>query len=1358
MAGVFLFIACQLLFSGEADIKGAIHFNHLTVNNGLSQNSITSIIQDSKGLIWIGSYDGLNRFDGFSTIVKRHDPEKPGSLSENRILCMTETGDGEIWIGTEGGGINVLRPGNEHFIHYTEATSHLPSNDVLCICPDASGNVWIGTEKGLTLAVRNDRENIRFKHLDIAGGVSCMCMDKKGNIWLVSNPGLYRAHIPADAGREAVEIIPVERFQYTYIYTVFCDLPGNVWVSALNGLTRIKSEEKELHFSDLYAAVFSSRDIIVRSMTEDRDGNMWMGTEKSGLFKLSVGRSGNISGTTHYHADIPFCNISDNRIRALYVDGTNVLWIGFHKKGVNYADICCKRFHLLTGLCDPVLSELGYKSKFISLTFCDSKNRVWIVSEEEGLYVYDRQSGDISFVDSHPFCETITSVMESRAGDFWLGAGDRLFKITKQDSDKKRYILRDACLLPGAGIVRTICEDIYGDLWFGSITGKGLYRYHPGDVQADVYTAKDSIFSEKIFYLYPDRKEAVLWAGTLDGGLVRVQYSGRDREIRAKTYTTGGRLHLISNHIWHIYKDSSNQLWIGTDAGLNKIVLDEKQEVKEIASVDLPLLNGIKIMAVTEDPAHNFWLNCSQGLYCYQPSSGAVKIYTHEDGLQSNTFTEAASISRDGWIFAGGINGINYFLPQEINDNPYGSRVAIVDFRIHGKTVSLAGDINDMKEIVLDHRNNNFMFEFVAIHYAVAQKNRFQYRLEGVDNGWISTDSKLRVASYSNLPAGKYDFLIKSSNNDGVWSDNVRQIGITILPPPWKTAWAYALYGACLLGFIYFVVHYLLTKQKLKHELQVERMEKEKMHEINEMKMNFFTHITHEFRTPLALILSPLKDLLVEAKKQNQYVQLRLQIINRNALRLLNLVNQTLDIRKLSSGNMSLLITPNNLRVQVENMIESFGFLAKDRMIAVEFTHRLSGEIQWYDKYKIDKVLLNILSNAFKFTPKNGRVVIRMEEDEGSKCAVISVKDSGKGIPPSETEKIFEPFYQVPHESVEGTGIGLSYAKSLLDLHRGSISVASVAGEGTCFTFRFPVSREAWHESIINETIDVDSFSQPVVPCMEEDADDMEISGDDTPPADGKRKKILIVEDNIDLRMYIKDCLKKHYEVLVSSNGMTGLEAARRELPDLIITDIMMPVMGGIEFCRSIKSDIHTKHIPILVHSVKMDETAMKEAMNVGAEDFIGKPFNYAMLIKKIGNFFKTREHLIVRIQAEKMLEPKKVDIPSSDDELIRKLSVAIEKNLSNPDFNVDRLAGIVGLSRMQLHRRIIGITGRQTSDLIRDIRLQKAAQLLDSKEKRISEVMWETGFNNHSRFNNYFKEKYGVNAKDYLNGIRASS
>jgi signal transduction histidine kinase/ligand-binding sensor domain-containing protein/DNA-binding response OmpR family regulator len=1347
---LFVTIGCCVSLRSFA----GMYFNHLTVNNGLSQNSITSIIQDSKGLIWIGSYDGLNRFDGFSTVIKRHDPENTNSLSENRILCMTETEGGKIWIGTEGGGLNVYNPNNDNFLNYTQGKGNLLDDNILCISPDLSGNLWIGTDKGLTLITEEKDGTVNFRHLTVQGSVLRLCADKKGNIWFASNSGLFFI----SAG--SFQAIPVETFRSAYIYALFCDSMNNVWVSTFNALTRITESRGEWQPTDLYPVIFPEENAIVRTIAEDHDGNLWMGTEKSGLFKLLLNKDGTIAETQSYHTEIPFCNISDKSIRVLFVDRTNVLWIGFHKKGVNYADIDNKKFNLLTELCEPVMTELGYKSKYISFILCDSNNKVWLVSEEEGLFVYDPEIKKICFINSHPDFESICSVTESHSGDFWMGANNRILKLRKKDSDAKHYPLKSMFYGNNIGIIRTLCEDMYGALWFGSITGEGLYRYDPSNENLNIYRVNDHIASQKIFYLLPDKKEPVVWVGTLDGGLIRVEYEKNTGKIETKTYTTTGELQLRSNHIWHIYDDDSNHLWVGTDAGLNKITLDAGRNITKIESINIPLLNGIKVMAITEDLNHNLWLNCSQGLYCYNPRSETVKVYTYEDGLQSNTFTEAASISKQGRIFAGGINGVNYFFPGEIKDNPYESRIAIVDFRIHGKTVKpgqktgqkiiLNEDINTIKEIVLDYKNNNFMFEFVAIHYAIAGKNRFQYQLAGFDNNWIWTDSKLRIASYSNLPAGKYTFMIKSSNNDGVWSEPVKKINITILPPPWKTMWAYIFYVLCLLGLIYFIIYYLLTKQNLNHELQIERIEKEKMNEMYEMKMSFFTNITHEFRTPLALILSPLKDLIDNSKKQSRYEQLRLQIINRNAIRLLNLINQTLDMRKISFGNMSLLVTPNNLKLQVENMIESFGFWVKDRNIEVPFENKLTNDIQWYDKYKIDNVLLNILSNAFKFTPRNGNVNIRLEEktENGTKYAVVSVKDSGKGIPASDINKIFEPFYQVYHTS-GGTGIGLSYARSLLEIHGGKISVASLKNEGACFTFQFPVDKEAYDANLINETIDVDSFSQPVIPYPEEESDDRT----EEPAIDRKekKKKILIVEDNIDLRMYIKDCLMKHYEVLESSNGSTGLAIARKENPDLIITDIMMPGMNGIEFCKAVKADIYTKHIPIFIHSVKFDEITMKEAMNAGAEDFIGKPFNYNMLIKKINNFFKTREHLIVRIQAEKIMEQGEIEIPSSEDELMHKVSIIIENNLSNSDFNIDLLSKSIGLSRMQLHRKIISITGKQTSDVIRDIRLQRAAQLLKTGEKRISEVMWETGFNNYTRFNKYFIEKYGINPKEYF-------
>lgn len=1335
------------------------HFNYLTVNNGLSQNSITSIIQDSKGLIWIASYDGLNRFDGFNTLVKRHESNNNNSLSENRLLCLAERSDGKIWIGTEGGGVDVYNPDTEEFAHYTVGQGHIPSNTVVCLTTDSLGCVWVGTEQGLAKATIGSGGEVEFETVSDFGLVSKLLCDRRGNIWVASVRGLYV--IPH--GRQA-DGKPVRIHASTdpYIISMSCDVDNTIWFSTYSGffnISRVDDISEDLEVADVYASIFDEPGCVVRAMKDDLDGNIWIGTENSGLFHLQFNAEGQVVEKHLYATHVPFCNISDNRIRTLFVDRTNVLWIGFHKKGVNYADICGKKFHLMHQLSSPVRNELGYRGRFISSIYQDSKSRLWFADEEEGMFIYHPVGGAMHYLSGSEYSKSISTVLESRSGDIWLGAADRLLMISRADASRNHYRLQHKLQYAEAGNIRTLCEDLYGNIWFGSITGQGLYRYNPQTGECTLYNEADGIHSVKLFYLSADRRQPVIWVGTLNGGLIRVAYHASGKEVETTTYnTTSGEHALISNHIWHIYADSASTIWVGTDAGLNRIELDDNRGVKHIAPIDVPLLNGLKIMAITEDWEHNFWLNCSQGLYKYNPATHEVQIYTHRDGLQSNTFTEASIITSDGTIYVGGINGVNYFRPSEIVKNPYVCQAAIVGLRIHDK------GIKPTDELVLDYKSNNFMFEFVGIHYAIPAKNQFRFMLEGFDGSYVHTNSSLRVAAYSNLPAGKYTFKVMASNNDGVWGDAVKQIGITILPPPWKTIWAYLAYLLMATGLVYFVIHYLLTKQRLKNELYIERLEKEKIREVNEMKMGFFTNITHEFRTPLVLILSPLKDLMVDAKRQNKHIRLRLQIINRNATRLLSLINQTLDLRKISSDTMRLLITRNNLHNHIENMIESFEVHTVDRRLAIHFRNELQGNEQWYDKYKIDKVLLNIMSNAVKHTPPKGSIYINVNEEkqDGVIFAVISIRDTGRGIPAEELAKIFEMFYRARNASVEGTGIGLSYVKSLLNLHKGDIRVESIPDEGTCFTFRFPVNVEAYAGEQISETIDLDFNHQSMGPFIDEDFDDdislideedNSISLEAEEEDKRQRKTILVVEDNVDLRLYIKDCLAQHHNVLEASNGEEGIKMAKREQPDLIITDLMMPIMDGIEFSRALKADAQTRHIPIFVHSVKSDEIALKEAMDAGAEDFIAKPYNYATLIKKIKNFFRTREQLVARVQAEAMFKPTKPDIPSSDEELIQRIQKIIEENLSNQSFGVELLADRIGMSRMQLNRRIVSYTGLQPSALIRDVRLQRAAQLLKSGEKRISEVMWETGFNNHSRFNMYFKMKYGVGVKDYQKG-----
>lgn len=1381
---IYIIISLTPLFAQSYkttnSLPSQIGFNYLTVNNGLSQNSITSILQDSQGLIWIASYDGLNRFDGFTTLVKRHEPKNENSLSENRLLCMAERSDGKIWIGTDGGGVNIYNPDTQNFSHYTVEQGDITANTIICLTVDSLDNIWIGTERGLTKATVSENNEVTFETVGDFGSVAKLLCDRYGNLWIASVRGLFV--LPFQSVTSHKDPVQITNISDPYIISLFCDKYNTIWISTYNSFSCIRETESihsNLAVTDIYSQVFDTPGFVVRTMAEDLDGNIWIGTEESGLFQLKLNGEGNIEEKYNYNTSIPFCNISDDRIRTLFVDKTNVLWIGFHKKGVNYADICGKRFHQLHQFSSPIRNELGYKGKFISYIYQDSQNKLWIIDEEEGVYIYNRNNGDVVYLNDFDHHKAVGTVIESRSGDIWLGTTNRLLKIAKQDADNKKYRIQHKLQYTESGNIRTMCEDLYGNIWFGSLTGGGLYRYNPQTNECTLYSKHHGIDAVKLFYVSADIYAPIIWVGTLSGGLIKVTYNEFDKAIATETYNTSSQQPLSSNHIWHIYSDDSDCIWAGTDAGLNCIKLNRQRNVLAITPVNVPLLSGLKIMAITKDNENNFWLNCSQGLYKYNPTNEEVQVYTHHDGLQSNTFTEASTITDDGIIYVGGINGVNFFRPSEIVKNPYPGEPAIVNLRIHEKVIKpgekfgskkiLEKDINSTQELVLDYKSNNFMFEFVGIHYAIPEKNQFQFMLEGFDDKYISTDSRLRVAAYSNLPAGKYTFTIKSSNNDGVWSEQIKKIGITILPPPWKTSWAYLSYFLLAGALIYFVIHYLLTKQRLKNQLYIERIEKKKIEELNEMKMDFFTNITHEFRTPLILILSPLKDLMSDIKKQNKHVRLRLQIINRNATRLLSLINQTLDLRQISSDTMKLLITKNSLHNHIENMIESFEIHTLDREISIRFRNEITTPAQWYDKYKIDKVLLNILSNAVKHTPAKGLIDIHVTENNENDIlyAIVSVKDTGKGIPPEELSRIFEMFYRARNSSGEGTGIGLSYVKSLLNIHKGNIRVESTPGNGTCFTFRFPVNQEAYRGEQISETIDLDFNLQPQPLLIEEDFDNnISTYTDDgdfniTNPSERAGElcyKILIIEDNVDLRMYIKDCLSKHYLVIEASNGLQGIKTAVSEQPDLIITDIMMPVMNGIEFCKALKADVHTRHIPVFVHSVKSDEVTLKEAMDAGAEDFIAKPYDYFMLIKKIRNFFKTREQLVARAQAEVILTPTEPEVPSSDDELIRKVSRIIEQNLSNSEFSVENLADQVGMSRMQLHRRIIAITGLQTSTLIRDIRLQRAAQLLKTGEKRISEVMWETGFNNHSRFNKYFKMKYGVGVKEYALNNKTSA
>ena len=1344
---ICIYLFC-LLMAGELqawtfyiDTDSRLRFKYINEENGLTQNSATSILQDKNGLLLFSTYEGLNFYDGYDIQSVRYSSDNPEGLFNNRITRMKACANGDIWLALDG-GLAYYDIEYKRYINYTDSLGQLSSYKILSIELDRKENVWLGTEDELIVGIKKSDGSYDFSGMKglITNSTHALLCDHEGNMWVGTSNGAF-LFSQKDNMRK---VHMISQFQGRMVTVFFCDAEGAIYAGLSDGL------EVCLPGEDKFNKIgFSS---LVSSIVQDIQGNLWVGTPMEGLFRLTL-TDYKLENIVQYTSSDLYGGIADDNIFSLYIDPSNVLWVGM-RKGVNYADISPRQIHLFKPLIHHPVNKFGYTGLHVNTLFRDSKDQLWISTYQEGLLRYDFQKEELTNMSSDITSLYIFQIIEAKNGTLWVSSRKGIYQVTnpapgvyksktiniKSSEEKKyfRYFL-------GIG------EDAFEYIWIATI--QGLIRYDPKTETYITYRTTEGLPFNALYCLLSDTVNRTIWVGSSNKGLAKISYDEKglcDVETLQKENTPNSISH---DQVWCIHKSKDGTIWAGTDAGLNRIEMDGK-EIKSSSHIRIPLLKDAKVSAITEDTLGNLWLNGIQGLLCYNPKENTVRQYLSDDGMQSNTFTNASVALPGGWVFVGGINGVNFFNPLLFEKNSYKGRPYFTRLKVFNESIEpnkeykgsviLSKDINDTKSIELNYKQNNFMIEFSSDHYVTSKRNRFHYQLIGRDADWIEVDSKQRYAFYENLPAGHYSFFLQFSNKDGDWSDVTKVIEIDILPPPWASWWAYTIYAIILLITLMLIISYFISRQRWKHELLVRELEQQMQRELSEMKLNFFTNITHELRTPLTLIMAPLRDL--NNKFTDEYAGLRLKIINKNANKLLELINHFLDIRHLSAKTLPLVVAQHDIHLVVKNTIDSLNSMSQQTGVGicyVAFEQPLKG---WFDQEKIEKVLYNIISNALKFTPEGGNIEIKLwtERLEERHFAFISVKDTGIGIAEHELSNIFDFFYHKTPITGYSSGIGLTMAKALVELHGGEITVESEINVGSTFTFSFRIDKGAYQPEYIAKTnvSEQITIDEPPVTGSYSETGDFESKG---------RYTILIIEDNEDMRAYISDCLKDHFRIITALDGEDGLNIVQKKLPDIIITDMMMPRMDGLEFIRKMKMSPRTSYIPIIVHSIKNDKKTIREAFEAGAQEYIVKPFDSEVLILRITNQLSSRAYFAEKIKFEKSIEPEEIEISPQED-LLNRIRTVVEKNMSNVLFGVDQLISEIGMSRTQLFRKLKELPGgKPASEVIRQIRIQRAAQLLSTGQLRVSEVMDEVGISNHHRFVKYFQEVYGISPKDYI-------
>jgi signal transduction histidine kinase/ligand-binding sensor domain-containing protein/DNA-binding response OmpR family regulator len=1343
-----------------------IVFDQVRQELGLTQATINCVLQDREGYLWAGTWSGLFRYDGYSTTVY-HSGRGAGKIKSNKITTLYEDANGRLWIGTHMAGLFQYNRDDDTFTRYYHDPANpesISSNNISSIDEDKEGNLWVGTEHGLNFFDGTRNKFQRFFHSESDSSslsfnlINDLYYSSANELWIATNSGINRLVKTGSNYTFERYFLPNTTNPHDLRNFIFqieeLNIDGKpaIWFSTMKGLCKwdngvmqsftVPGKPSPYSFIRCILPVEGENPFIITGS----EMGLHFFDVKNGEFKKFLSND-EASG-----------NLTQSTITALYLDRGGVLWVGT-KRGLNKFDSYAKNF-------EAYKTTMFDGAKNIITGLQESGNGgYWVSTIGGGLYrsrngsfhrISIRKSENDEFVN---FVQTI--LVDSR-GNIWLAtAGSGLYRFNERNYNENNPIVTSfdhfyTKSKPALNndFVMSLEEDIHGNIWVGT-WGGGLNKITPA---GQVYQYNQPELKKvPLVALHADLSGA-LWVGTRGNGLYRVK--ARDQDVEVDIFQQGNdSTNSLSNNVINaIYEDHGGKLWIGTDDGLNSF----DRRTKKFSVTEIKGSGKSVIVSILEDDFGKLWLANWDGLTVIDPMNPEfIKNYDAHDRVLGGFFYSNVCLKDShGRLLFAGSDGFNIINPALLAGNPIQAPLVIQNFKVLNQPVPFGKQFNDRvlldrpiseaQEITLKHFENTISFEFAALDFAAPDKIRYAYQLDGLDKDWTYTDASRRYVNYTNLSYGKYTLKVRATNNDGVWNDRVSAIKVVILPPWWKTRWAVMLYAIGAMLVLYAFRKLILMRANFIHDIKLERVQRENMEKLNRAKLQFFTNISHEFRTPLTLILGPVQS-LIESGTGSKIIRDQLHSINNNAQRLLRLVNQLLDFRKAESGNLKLEVSEGNVVKFLKEIKLSFDGLAEQMKIDFRFYSSSNVIKAWFDRDQFEKIMFNLLSNAFKHTPEQGSIAVRIVE--GKDDITIAVEDSGKGIKPEHYETIFQTFFSYDEDRHHtGTGIGLALTKSLVDAHHGSISVERTEDQVTRFTVKLLSGNKHFDESELSKaSVDVEQIEfYPVLSPgtlfeAEPDTDQLLQRTEDQP-------KLMIVEDNNDVRAYIKSIFMTEFVVLEAEDGKEGSLLALEEIPDVIISDVMMPLMDGISMTRQLKSDAKTSHIPIILLTARTSLIFKVEGLETGADDYVNKPFNPKVLQLKVRNLIRARETMrkAFRDNDTLAIEPRRVTLTSTDEEFVQKVLTSIENNMSNADYSVEELGMDVAMSRMQLYRKLKALTGQSANEFIRTIRLKRAAQMLEQNQLTIAEITYEVGFNDLQYFRECFKKLFGVTPSEY--------